>query len=130
MNAPAPLPVALVVEDDDLIGHLLKFILERAGYRVDRAVDGRQAQEYITTQPAPAIALLDMMLPFIDGLELIRLVRSQAGWEGVPALMLSAKSQERDIQQALEAGADDYIVKPFQPADLLERLRAFAGRKA
>lgn len=121
-----PLPVALVVEDDDHIGQLLKFMLERAGYRVALVRDGRAAQEYVQSQPAPAVAVFDVMLPFLDGLQLVALVRQQPGWEQVPVLLLTAKSQERDIVRALDAGANDYIVKPFQPEELLARLRRFA----
>lgn len=122
-------PVALVVEDDDHIAHLLKFMLERAGYRVELARDGRVAQQFIASQPAPAVALFDMMLPFVDGLQLVAMVRGQSGWEQVPVLMLTAKAQERDIVRALDAGANDYIVKPFQPDELMARLRRFARRR-
>ena len=123
-------PVALVVEDDEHIAQLLKFMLERAGYRVELARDGRVAQNFIASQPAPAVALFDLMLPFVDGLQLVGLVRQQPGWEQVPVLMLTAKTQERDIVRALDAGANDYIVKPFQPDELLARLRRFARRRA
>ena len=127
MNQETPVrPVALVVEDDEHIGHLLKFMLERVGYAVALATDGRAAQAHIQTQAPPAVALLDVMLPFLDGIELVSLVRRQAGWESVPVIMLTAKAQERDIARALAAGANDYIVKPFQPEELLNRLRRIA----
>ena len=118
--------VALVVEDDPHIAHLLKFMLERARYRVELARDGRAGQAYIQNHPPPAVALLDMMLPFLDGLQLVTLIRSQPGWEAVPVVMLTAKTQERDIVRALDAGANDYILKPFQPEELLARLRRLA----
>lgn len=127
---PKNLPVALVVEDDEHIAHLLKFMLERAQYSVAIARDGRAAQTFVQTQPAPAVALFDMMLPFVDGLQLVRLVRQQPGWETVPVIMLTAKAQERDIVGALDAGANDYIVKPFQPDELLARLRRFGKPRA
>ncbi|MDB5857739.1 MAG: putative response regulator, CheY [Ramlibacter sp.] len=123
-------PAALVVEDDEHIGHLLKFMLERAGYAVTLATDGRAAQAHIESQPAPAVALLDVMLPFMDGLGLLALLRKQAGWESVPVIMLTAKAQERDIARALAAGANDYIVKPFKPEELLARLRRFDPPRA
>jgi DNA-binding response OmpR family regulator len=123
-------PVALVVEDDEHIAQLLKFMLERAGYRVELAAEGRAAQAFVQSQPAPAVALFDMMLPFVDGLQLVTLVRSQAGWQGVPVIMLTAKTQERDIVRALDAGANDYIVKPFQPDELLARLRRLVRPRA
>ena len=126
MPADQPDPLrALVVEDDEHIAHLLKFMLERAGWRVEMARDGRAAQAIIASQPAPSICLFDVMLPFLDGLQLVSLVRRQPGWETVPVLMLTAKAQERDIVRALDAGANDYILKPFQPEELLARLRRF-----
>ena len=118
--------VALVVEDDEHIAQLLRFMLERGGYRVELAADGRAGQQFIRTQPAPDIALLDMMLPFVDGLQLVQQVRVQPGWERVPVVMLTAKAQERDIVRALDAGANDYVVKPFQPEELMARLRRVA----
>ncbi len=122
-TAPA---VALVVEDDEHIAHLLKFMLERASYRVELMRDGRAAHAYIVGQSPPAMCLFDVMLPFMDGLQLVAAVRKQPGWEQVPVLMLTAKTQERDIVRALDAGANDYILKPFQPEELLARLRRFA----
>jgi DNA-binding response OmpR family regulator len=114
---------ALVVEDDEHIGQLLKFILEHGGWQVVLATDGRQAETCIRSGPVPSVALFDVMLPYLDGLQLVTLARQQPGWERVPVLMLTAKAQERDIARALAAGATDYMVKPFQPAALLERLR-------
>lgn len=118
-------PSALVVEDDDHIAHLLKFMLEREKYKVHLARDGRQGRTMIETLPPPSFALLDVMLPFVDGFQLVALLRAQPGWEKVPVLMLTAKTQERDIVRALEAGANDYVLKPFQPAELLARVRRF-----
>ena len=119
-------PLALVVEDDDHIAHLLRFMLEREGYEVLHAVDGREGVRLIETGAVPAVALLDVMLPFVDGFELVRRLRAQAGWADVPVVMLTAKTQESDIVRALDAGANDYILKPFQPAELLARLRRFS----
>lgn len=116
-------PVALVVEDDDHIAHLLRFMLEREGYDVRHAADGREGSRQIETGAVPAVALLDVMLPFVDGFELVRRLRAREGWGEVPVVMLTAKTQESDIVRALDAGANDYILKPFQPAELLARLR-------
>ncbi len=131
MNANDRLPMsALVVEDDEHIAHLLKFILERERYVVRLAKDGREAREFIEQQPAPAIVLLDVMLPFMDGFGLVSLLRAQPGWESTPVIMLTAKTQEKDIVRALDSGANDYIVKPFQPAELLARIKRLSLRKA
>lgn len=114
---------ALVVEDEGSIAMLLRFILERDGFRVEHASDGRQAQQLIATLAPPAVTLLDIMLPYVDGFELITNIRAQPGWEKVPVMMLTAKGSERDIARALDAGADDYMVKPFQPDELKARIR-------
>jgi two-component system, OmpR family, alkaline phosphatase synthesis response regulator PhoP len=124
---PTDRPVALVVEDDEHIGPLLQFMLNRAGYQVALQRDGRAAQAYIEQNPAPAIMLLDLMLPFVDGFQLIAIVRAQPGWQQVPVLMLSAKTEEGDIARALEAGANDYLLKPFQPDELMARLRRLSA---
>jgi DNA-binding response OmpR family regulator len=131
-NFPLPSPLeqdmpsagqAFIVEDDRPIATLLRFILEREGFTVEHAADGREAQQMIASRPCPSIVMLDIMLPFVDGFELITSVRNQPGWEKVPVLMLSSKGSERDIARALDSGADDYIVKPFQPDELKARLR-------
>lgn len=116
-------PLALVVEDDHSIAQLLRFILEREGFVVEHAADGRKAQALIAALPPPAVVLLDVMLPYVDGFDLIATIRTRADWEKLPVLMLSAKGGERDIARALDAGADDYMVKPFQPDELKARLR-------
>ena len=118
-------PNVLVVEDDVHIAHVLSFMLERQAYRVIHMADGRAAVQHVQSQPAPDLVLLDVMLPYVDGFELIRLIRAQAGWDSVPVLMLTAKNAERDTVRALDAGANDFIIKPFQPQELLARLRRF-----
>jgi DNA-binding response OmpR family regulator len=116
-------PVALIVEDDDQIATLLTFMLERAGFEALAARDGRAAQKIVETAAPPAIALLDIMLPYIDGFELVAMMRKKEEWKDVPIIMLTAKSQERDIVRALDAGASDYIVKPFKPEELKARIK-------
>ncbi len=114
---------ALVVEDDADIGQLLQFILEREGYAVERVVDGRAALARLASGPPADLMLLDVMLPHATGQEVLVAVRAQASWNKVPVVMLTAKSRESDIVYALDAGANDYIVKPFQPAELKARIR-------
>ncbi len=115
--------VALIVEDDEQIAYLLRFILEREGFKVESAADGRLAHDLIMNGPTPALVLLDVMLPFIDGYQLLAAIRARKGWENVPVLMLTAKSQEKDIVRALDSGAADYMVKPFRPDELRSRIR-------
>ena len=118
-------PTVLVVEDDVHIAHVLTFMLERQGYEVTHVADGRAACAHVLASPAPDLVLLDVMLPYVDGFEIVGLIRAQAGWEAVPVLMLTAKNTERDTVRALDAGANDFIIKPFQPQELLARLRRF-----
>ena len=122
---PTPLiaPRALVVEDDDNIAYLLQFMLERERYRVDLQRDGRGASTFVQTQPPVDIVLLDVMLPFVDGFQLVELIRTTPAWRAVPVLMLTAKTREQDAVRALDAGASDYIHKPFAPNELMARVR-------
>ena len=119
----ATAPLALVVEDDPPLAELLRFILEREGFRVETAGDGRQADRLIRSLPVPALAMLDVLIPLGNGVELIGRIRKQPGWNEVPILMLSGKGRDGDVAAALDAGADDYVVKPFQAEELKARLR-------
>lgn len=126
-DAPA---LILIIEDNDLISQLLQFMLERQGYRTQLAVDGLAARQAIEELPEPPrLILLDVMLPYLDGFEVVALIRARAGWEDVPVVMLTAKNTEPDIVRALDAGASDYIVKPFQPNELLARVRRYLKDK-
>ena len=116
-------PTAVVVEDDQIIVTLLEHLLSRRGFDVRIALDGRQASDFIDTLPPPALVLLDVMLPYLDGFELIKRIREHATWNQVPIIMLTAKSQEQNIVRALDHGANDYLIKPFRPEELLARIR-------
>jgi DNA-binding response OmpR family regulator len=115
----------LVVEDDELISTLLKFLLERERYTVHLAADGRAGLDYIRQHPPTSVVLMDVMLPYIDGFELLRELRASEPWRKTRVIMLSAKSQGSDIARALDAGADDYLVKPFKPEELFARIRRY-----
>jgi DNA-binding response OmpR family regulator len=122
-NEQASSPLVLVVEDDDHIAQVLRFMLERQGYRVIHLADGRAASAHIAAAEAPALILMDVMLPYLDGFELVALVRARPDWNAVPILMLTAKNTERDTVRALDAGANDFVSKPFEPNALLARVR-------
>lgn len=126
-SAGSAAPVVLVIEDDVDIVFLVRFILERERYTVKVAEDGRAAMAKLADAP-PSLVLLDIMLPFTDGFQLLQCIRAQPAWAGVPVVMLTAKSQERDCVRALDAGANDYIVKPFRPEELVARVRRLLGR--
>ncbi len=115
----------LIVEDDEDMVTLLQFLLEREGYQAIVATEGRQARTLIETLSPPRLVLLDVMLPYHNGFELVTYIRSKEPWHGVPIVMLTADSAERDIVRALDAGASDYVVKPFNPKELMARLRRF-----
>ena len=124
MAPPSPAPrTALVVEDDADIGQLLVFILEREGFLVTLMRDGRQALARIQQGDPTRLVMLDVMLPHATGHEILAVLRGNEVWKSVPVVMLTAKSQEGDIVRALDAGANDYMVKRFQPAELKARIR-------
>ena len=112
-----------IIEDDDQIAYLLTYMLEREGYTITAAIDGQIAHDMINEIDPPNLVLLDVMLPFIDGFDLIKHRRNQKDWNEVPVIMLSSKSVENNIVQALDAGANDYVIKPFQPMELLARIK-------
>jgi two-component system alkaline phosphatase synthesis response regulator PhoP len=115
---------AVVVEDDQIIVTLLEHLLSRRGFNVRIALDGRQATDFMDTLASPpSLVLLDVMLPYLDGFEIIKRIREHATWNQVPIIMLTSKSQEQNIVRALDYGANDYLVKPFRPEELLARIR-------
>ena len=121
--APSSRPI-LVVDDDHKIVALVRTYLERDGYRVSVAHDGREALERAQADP-PALVVLDLMLPELDGLEVMRLLRAESD---VPILMLTARSSLPERIIGLERGADDYLAKPFSPAELVVRVKAILRR--
>ena len=117
----------LVVEDEPDIGALLAFHLEREGYQVLRCRNGLDALQQVRARP-PDLVLLDLMLPGIDGLEVCRRLRQDPATAALPVVMLTAKGEEVDRVLGLELGADDYIVKPFSPKEVVARVRAVLRR--
>ncbi len=115
----------LVVDDDRKIVELVRLYLEKDGYRVSAAYDGLQSLE-LARQPQPALIVLDLMLPGIDGLDVCRILRGEGN--KVPIIMLTAKTTEADKLIGLDLGADDYVPKPFSPRELLARVRAVLRR--
>lgn len=129
MEATLDQPTVLIVEDDEQIAFLLQFIVEREGFRVLLARDGRAAQKLIDESVPPALSMLDVMLPYVDGFQLIAHIRAKPAWRDSKILMLTAKSQEGEIVRALDAGANDYLLKPFQPNELKARIRRLVSPK-
>lgn len=127
-EASPSLPRILVVEDDEQIAYLLQFMLAREGFQIAIARDGEEALQKVAEPPYPDAVLLDVMLPYRSGFEVIRLIRANPALSHIPLIMLTAKSAEADIVRALDAGATDYILKPFQPVELVARLRRHLRR--
>jgi len=114
----------LVVDDEANILDLTRLYLERDGYRVEDAMDGQQALEKIDSLE-PALVILDIMLPEVDGFEVCRRVRAESD---VPIIMLTARDDDVDKIVGLELGADDYVTKPFNPRELVARVKAILRR--
>jgi len=114
----------LVVEDEPSIAEVVSLYLKRAGYRVSLASDGQAALQQMEHQ-MPDLLILDLMLPRVDGYEIARWVREQSD---TPMIMLTARREEYDRIAGLEMGADDYVVKPFSPQELVSRVRAVLRR--
>lgn len=116
-------PTALIVENDDHVMSLLTFMLSRELYEVVECRDGREAADFIRAHPAVDIVVLELVLPYKDGYELIREVRRSDTWQDVPIIVLSARRLESDIVRGLDAGANDYVTKPYSPRELIARIR-------
>lgn len=120
----------LVVEDHEDTACLLRFILEREGYGVTHISDGQMAQEMIKTTPPPDLLLLDIMLPSLTGLELLRVVRTTPEWQWIPVILLTADSRSETMTEATNLGATEYVQKPFVADRLLKSVHRFLPRPA
>ena len=120
-------PLVLVVEDEAALVTLLRYNLEREGFRVAEARDGEEAMLQIAEQ-MPDLVVLDWMLPLMSGIEVCRQLRRLPETRRLPIVMLTARGEEGDKLRGLDAGADDYVTKPFSPSELIARLRAVLRR--
>ena len=120
-------PLVLVADDDPDILALVRFRLERDGYEVLSAPDGETALDLALAR-TPDLALLDVMMPRLDGCEVTRRLREHGPTTTIPVILLTARVQEPDVRRGFEAGADDYVTKPFSPQALAERVQAVLGR--
>lgn len=117
----------LVVDDEAAIREMIQFSLRRSGMEVEGAADAREALAAVS-EHKPDIILMDWMMPGVSGLELTRRLRKDSYTENIPIIMLTAKVTEDDKVAGLEAGTDDYVIKPFSPRELLARIRAVTRR--
>lgn len=120
-TGPRDRPLVLVADDDEDIRMLVRFRLERSGYDVVSARDGAEALE-LAVRHRPDLAVLDLMMPKVDGYEVTRRLRDLEVTRRMPIVMLTARAQETDVARGFEAGADDYIRKPFSPQELRARV--------
>jgi DNA-binding response OmpR family regulator len=122
-------PLVLVADDEEDIRALVAFGLKRAGYEVITATDGAEALTLATTR-LPDLVVLDMMMPKATGLEVARSLREQETTKDIPVILLTARVQEADVARGFEAGADDYVKKPFSSHELEARVQAILeGRR-
>ncbi len=127
MTVESMRPLVLVADDDPDILALVRFRLERDGYEVLSALDGETALDLALAR-TPDLALLDVMMPRLDGYEVTRRLREHGPTTTIPIILLTARVQEPDVERGFQAGADDYVTKPFSPQMLGQRVQAALGR--
>ena len=113
----------LVVDDDPSHALLAQLVLERAGFGVRRAGDGPLALEALAEDPLPDLVLLDVMLPRLDGFEVLKRIRADPRTKSLPVIMVTSFSRDQDAARGRKLGANDYIIKPLMDADFLKRIR-------
>ena len=123
-DAPATTPLrVLVVEDNEHAAYLLRSLLEHAGFDVTQSKDGRDALAKLASMEPVDVVLLDLMLPYGSGYQVLIEARKDPRWANVPIIVLTARTLEMDAVRALETGANDFIRKPFLPDELIARIR-------
>lgn len=120
-------PYILIVEDEAPQAEMLSYNLEREGYRTRVASDGDEALA-VTSEEAPDLVVLDWMLPEVSGIEVCRQLRRRVDSKHLPIIMLTARGEETDRVRGLDSGADDYMVKPYSPGEMVARIRALLRR--
>ena len=120
-------PLVLVVEDEAALATMLRYNLEKQGFRVEEAADGQEALTRVA-EARPDLVLLDWMLPVMSGLEVCRQLRRRPATRDLPVIMVTARTEDQDAVRGLNTGADDYITKPFSVEALLARVRALLRR--
>ena len=120
-------PLILAADDDEIILGLVVYRLEHSGYRVITAHDGDEALKRGLAEK-PALAVIDVMMPKLDGYEVTRALRANEETKDMPIILLTARVQEDDVDKGFEAGADDYLRKPFSPQELRSRVHALLAR--
>lgn len=117
----------LVVDDEPHIGRIIRTRLEQAGFRVLLAERGADGLSYLTSEPAIALVVLDLMLPMMTGTEFLRTLRDDARWCALPCIILTAAGQDAQLREVESLGVSEIMTKPFSPRRLLERIRVYTG---
>ena len=120
-------PTLLVVEDDPVILRLLEVNFELEGFEVLLAHDGAQGLALARSEH-PAMVITDIMMPRMSGIELVQALKADPATASIPIILLSAKAQTSDLKAGMDSGADDYVTKPFEPLDLVDRVNALLPR--
>lgn len=115
----------LLVEDDPVMVKLLSFALEKRGFHVNIATDGQEALDYLANNIEPHLVLLDLMLPYVNGYEILGEIRNNNIWKNIPVIVMTAEARRKNVNDAFDAGANDYLVKPIQFDDLIVRVKSF-----
>ena len=116
----------VLAEDEPQIARLIKFKLEKEGFEIEWKDNGEDAFNAIK-EIKPDLALLDVMMPVMDGYQVLKKVKENDNLKHIPVIMLTAKGQERDVVKGFDLGSEDYIVKPFRPAELVARIKKILG---
>ena len=124
---PATALDVVVADDDDDIRDLVELKLTQSGYTVRACANGVEALEEIRRQP-PNLAVLDVMMPGLSGIDVLREVRADEALKGVRVVLLTARSRDTDVDMGFSTGADDYLIKPFSPRELVHRVSALVAR--
>lgn len=122
------LKLIILIEDDPNMAYLLKFMLEREGYEVVQLLDGMIAKDFFLKDKACDLIILDLMLPYVDGFELLQIIRATPKFMNKPVIVLTAKEQEADVLRAFTLGCDDYVKKPFSPGELIARVNRLMAK--
>lgn len=124
--ATSHVPVLLVADDDEDILMLVQLRLSRSGFEVVVARDGEEALRLVR-EHRPDLVVLDVMMPKVTGIDVVRALRADPETVDVPVILLTARSSETDVEEGIAAGADDYVVKPFSPQELVARVQSVLG---
>ena len=117
----------VLAEDEPQIARLIEFKLKKEGYSVTWKENGEEALKAIKADK-PDLILLDIMMPVMDGYEVLRRLKEDENLTDIPVIMLTARAQEKDVVKGIDLGAEDYITKPFHPAELLARVKRILGK--